>query len=152
MYDENYLYVQIRIPLSAYDSRFRVYKPHVADMPISSNNTAARTRVEGLPENYAISLSNKFCFEISELNKCVGDTLKFCANPIPVQDAAFPTCTMAIFLNEPTAVKRLCTMTYIELIQPRRILKNLGEGHYLSLAFKTDTWQLICGRSPSKQI
>ncbi len=153
-WDEDNIYVQVRIPVSAYDSRYLVYRPSAIALPLSEEQPFKLTKLTKVPELFAVSFDQHFYFELTqnELNSCVGRTDKYCLYAFPVIGSVTPSCMSSIFWNQYTDARRLCDVLYIQTNEPTRLLQPISSHTYLSVAQPGDDWYLACSRQGPKYI
>ena len=150
----NYLYVRIKIPLTSYNSIFRVYKTHQIPLPIPNGNASEATTIDNVGQYIGISDDSKFYIELSSefYGKCQGDSVKYCADSLPVMDRNTLTCTAAIFLNEAKMAHEKCRVTYLRQQDPLNLVQSVGNGQYLVITDSSDEWYLACGRDAPYRI
>jgi hypothetical protein len=153
-WDENNLYVQIRIPVAAYDSRYLVYRPYAISLPITEEQSHTLTQVSELPDLFAVSMDHSFYFELTqnELNNCVGKHDRYCLYAFPVISNDVPSCISSIFWNQYVQAKNTCEVLYIQTQEPTRLLQPISSHTYLSIAQPGDDWYLSCGRRGPKHM
>jgi hypothetical protein len=153
-WNDDFLYIQVRIPVAAYDSRYLVYRPVPLAIPIASGMTSTLTKLTALPELLAVNYDQSFYFELSQadLDSCVGITDRYCLQAFPVAGRQNPSCLAAVFWNQYAQAKESCEVHYIEARTPIRILQSINEHSFLSVAQSQDEWFLTCHREGPKKI
>lgn len=153
-WDKNYLYIQIRIPLTAYDSEYKVYEPIPMILPISGNHSDGYTKIQNLPELFAISITQNFYFTLTrtELDTCVGSFERYCLRSFPVTSRDIPSCVSSLYLNNYKDIRNTCTVKYMKTQIPIQLLQPIVANKYLSVTWDTDKWYLTCDKQGPKHI
>ena len=153
-WDNEYIYVQVRLPLSSYQSEYLIYKPTALSLPISQNHTHSLTKLRNLPELFAVSVSQDFYFELTEhqLHKCVGSFEKYCLQSFPVISSDIPSCISGIYWNQYKIIKDYCEIDFIQTTRPSQILTPIVGNKYLSVTSCHDIWYLSCGQLGPRHI
>lgn len=148
--DKNNLWVQVKVPVAAYDSRYFVYRPTSFELP-TDNSTETFTKIINLPELFAVSFDNSFFFELTykDLESCVGQNdQKYCLHSFPVTSKEMTTCTSSLFWKLYVDIRNKCKVQYIKSAKPVQYLEHLGDQVYLSVAQPNDVWHVTCGKNP----
>jgi hypothetical protein len=153
-WDNTYLYLQLRIPLASYDSLYHIYRPTALTLPLSVNHTNSFTKVQNLPELFAVGINQDFYFELREYEfmQCKGKTEKYCLTSFPVISNDVATCISSIYFNQLQNIKLHCKVQYIQTNEPEQLLEPIGSHKYLSITQKDDIWYLTCGQKGPRSV
>jgi len=153
-WDNRNIYIQIRIPLSSYQSEYLIYKPTVLSLPLTANHTHSLTRLRNLPELFAVSLTKDFYFELTkyQLEKCMGSFERYCLQSFPVISNDIPSCISGVYWRQYEVIKEYCEVDVIQTQQPSQILEPISNHRYLSVTLPEDTWYLTCGNLGPRHI
>ena len=107
-----HLYVRITIPLTSYNSLFRVYRTHHLPIPLPNKNATEMTRIENISPYIAISDDLQFYIEMTTefYETCQGEGIQYCTETLPVIDAHILTCTAALFFDDPVQAHQACLL------------------------------------------
>ena len=144
--------IVMKIPLSNSASNFRVYEVNSVKVPLSEtkNNQPkyTYTRLTGHSKYFAVSTDGEYYLELttSQLARCNGhDDFRIC-RPYQVQlSNRRPSCTTALFYDQPQVVQTHCRTEYFEETEPQTSIIPLGEGKIL-LASNSDQWTMSCSK------
>jgi hypothetical protein len=149
--DDQFVYIQISVPLTSYDSTFRIYEIYKLMNPISHNVSNVYTQLKNLPEFFAISLNKEFYMELSldELNACPGLDIRHCSQNLPIQKISKQSCAISLFLNNIGDINKYCPSNTIfsnsKTLQDT-IIPLGGSSYYISLPHYDFNmkWTLTC--------
>ena len=153
-WDDDFMYIQVRIPIAAYNSKYKVYEVMSMPLPIVSNDTSSLTKINNVPELVAINQDHDFYFELSksEYDQCLGYQVKYCLKSFPIISSNIPTCIFGIISNNYKMIKTHCKVSYIKSKEPIQLLQPVTSSTYLSITQKEDVWYLNCENQGPKQI
>ena len=144
----NYVYAMLAIPIhSRVGGIMNLYR--VENVPITFNSTSrARTRVENLPDFIGVSPHSNFYsdFSATEIATCKGHDLLTCESERSLYSSDTPSCAMAIFLDRPHEIIRLCNFS-IELHPKSTAITRLERDLYYIYSPHANSaapWQLVC--------
>ena len=112
---EEHIYLHLRIPLSAYQATFEVYKIITIPLPIHNNQTSNEYTLYRLPQYLAIATTKTYYIELSqnEYDLCTGFPIKHCKHNLPIKPTTQLSCALAIFNDLTNKVPKLCDSTLI---------------------------------------
>jgi hypothetical protein len=130
---DDHLYIQVKLPLSSYQSTFSVYKVQSVALPIHNNQTTTYTEYSNLPTYLAISLDLIYFMELTDdqYHACTEETpIKHCLANNPIQSISRPTCAVAIYNNNLPQATALCRSTLLINKPPADQIIPLGNNLY----------------------
>jgi hypothetical protein len=153
-WDNAYIYLQLRIPLASYDSLYHIYRPTALTLPLSVNHTNCFTKIQNLPELFAVGINQDFYFELKEYEflQCKGKIDKYCLISFPVISNDVATCVSSVYFNQYENIKDHCKVQYIQTNEPERLLQPIGSHKYISITQNDDIWYLTCGQKSPRSV
>jgi len=152
--DDDYLYIQIKVPLTVMDAFYHVYEVH--SVPLATNKgTTQYTRVSNLPSYIAFSEQGDTYTTFSPrfLNACVGHGIKRCSSRTMEISTSVDSCVLGLFLNDYEMTKRFCHVDLILTPAIPDMTLDIGKGaFFVSAVDPTDKWIVTCPQSRPRTI
>lgn len=151
------LFIQVRIPLSSYKATFQVYQVHRFPLPVHNNATTTFTSYTNLPDYFALSLDRNYFMELSSMQYGLCDDksdIRHCVHNLPIRILANPTCAVAIFYNDLSAITNLCEKSLLLYVPPKLQIIALGGNSYFFIdTLRTDPhWTLVCDQPKNNKL
>lgn len=105
----SYLYVLLKIPISAFIHPLPLYKVYSVPVPINSTSTHA-TQLLDTPDYFLHTSDNQHFAVLShkQLQNCFGSDIKYCPFHVALSSVAKASCLSSVFYNQTDSVKATC--------------------------------------------
>ena len=145
-------YLQIPINVFKLNGQFSMFQLTNYHLPLHGNKSPKKyTRCTGFSEYVAVSEDHQTYIELDDnefLTHCKQPEDTKCLAHKTVFNISHMTCSMAIIMNNKTAVKRHCVLEYVILTElPPTFIVYLGTGEYFVMNYKQDPWRSVCSAS-----
>ena len=144
--DQQYLYIQVQMPLSAQVSNYHVYEVLTVPLKASTSNTHY-TQLTNLPMYAGFSESGDTYTTLDDkfLSSCLGHGIKRCPSRIAEISTAIPSCILALFTHDSAMAQNYCTTDLIIATSLAEQILDIGQGKFFLSANATgDNWVLNC--------
>ena len=153
--DGSILEINIPVPISASSPTYDIFAITKFPVPIDTSNVSATgsTTVLNIPDFLAVSQTQENYIQLSvhDYRMCTGESVLNCNLPLPTLTPDSPTCSLALFLDVPDAVHRLCRFKTAILAPITLSAHPLSHNQYLlSTPFGSST--LTCPHSPPREV
>ena len=144
--DNEYLYIQIQIPLSVLVSNYHVYEVLSVPIKASTSNTHY-TQLTNLPTYVGFSEAGDTytTFNGQFLASCMGHGVKRCPSRVAEISTTVPSCILGLFLQDIEMANTYCTTDLIIAASLAEQILDIGQGQFFLSANATgDSWVLHC--------
>ena len=120
------LYVTVKFPLSSLNKPLNLYKVISLPVPVKDNSSSTMhaTQLHSLPDYFAITPHHDHYLQLSskDLVNCQHDSVILCDMNLALTPITVPDCTMALFSNNPSQIKKVCDFRFTQsLLKPNII-------------------------------
>jgi hypothetical protein len=144
-------HTHLNVPLTATTSYFDIYS--VITLPIPTNDTSFNTtQIMGHSPFFGFSRDGSYYAEIDPnfYMGCKGNEIKQCAHSISMKQKSIPSCTSALFYDNPRDIMKYCNINY----KTGRLFEgthSLRESYFLASS-SDPSWSLECANRPARLI
>ena len=148
---KDYLYISVKIPVSASSSYFDIFSLYSLPVPLNSTTNNA-TLIKNLPPYFGITRDAEFYTEIDHnvYSTCHGTDVKSCATAISMKSRTYASCASALYFDKQDEIIDLCDIRY----ETRALFEgaiDLGNSYFLASG-SGQSWNQICANSPPHPI
>lgn len=149
--DTNYLYIQVKIPLTVLNSNYHVYEVFSVPLPASESGKHF-TQITNLPSyvGYSSHGDTYATFSGRFLRTCLGQHVKRCPHRVAEVSTTEPSCILGLFLKDDQMINNYCTTDLVITASLSEQILDIGRGKYfLSASPSDDNWVIHCpGQRP----
>ena len=149
--DDEYLYVEIKIPLTILSAHYQVYEVRSVPMAVGKGDTQY-TQMKGLSSHVAFSAQGDTYALLDDtfLNTCEGTGIQRCHQRKMESSTLVPTCVLALFIDDLDMIQKHCKADFILTPSLPETAIDIGHGNFFISAMNTsEHWTISCsGRKP----
>ena len=148
-FDESFLAVYVKIPISNLKTKFTVYQTSVTSTPLMKNKTdngQRSLRIFSISPYLAVAEDNSFYVELtpSEYQICISNPFKKCPGTVTLRPIDNPSCTQSVFFDNHANILQRCDIQYSISTIPQPMTYFLGNGSVLIRSSAQSDWTKIC--------
>ena len=148
---ENYLYIQVKVPLVHQQAQLQVYQIRSFTIPVSSYHSGnatkvAYTQVGDLPDYIAVTPDYEYYSELSDTQYrvCRAQSTTICYQLVTLlKSNSVPSCAVALLNDDHAQIKSNCNVNYVTNLSFRPSTTDLGQGRLLVQSMDTK-WTRKC--------
>ena len=144
--DDNYLYVEINIPLSVISAHYHIYEVHT--VPLSAGkSTSQYTEIVGLDKYLGVSVHGDtyVTFDDKFLTSCSGVGIQRCDTRMMETSILVPSCILGLFLNDRNMTAAHCHTDLILTPSLPETAIDIGQGSFFISAMDVSSdWVISC--------
>ena len=144
--DDNFLYVEIKIPLTVMSAHYHIYEVH--SVPLTAGKgTTQYTEISHLPPFLGVSGQGDTYITLDEtfLNSCSGIGIQRCDTRIMETSILVPSCILGLFLNDMNMTNQYCHTDLILTPSLPETAIDIGQGSFFISAMDTKSdWVISC--------
>ena len=154
MSDNDFLYVQIKIPLTVLSSNYHVYE--VYSVPLQASKSKIHfTKLTNLPRYVGFSkLGDTYTtFDQRFLNGCMGTRVKRCSSRIMEVSTTVPSCILGLFLQDTNMTSHYCQTDLIITPSLAEQALDIGNGRFfLSMNTEGHEFHINCAQRRPRNV
>ena len=158
-FDDSFLVIYIKIPITNLKTQFKVYETTVTSTPLMVNLTQNGKRsmeILNMSPYLAVATDESYYVELSqtEYQSCTSNPFKKCPRSVTLKPMDQPSCTLAVYLGTYSSIIDKCHIQYIRDTIPEPLTYPLGNGSVLiRSSAQTREWRKVCrDKEPEEEI
>ena len=144
---DEYIYINLKIALSSYQSTFEVYRVITIPLPLLNNQTTNLYTTYKLPTYLAISTDKNYYIEMSQedYGTCSGTPIKQCKSNMAIRTTSIPSCALSIFNDNINRLTKICdsTLTTDKKIT-QQFIPLVDDSYFVTGPLDSTPWILTC--------
>ena len=152
--DEDFLYIQVKIPLTVMAAHYHVYEVYTVPLPVTGENTQY-TQISNLPQYAAFSIQGDAYSLIPQtyLNTCVGVGVQRCPSRQLEISTSVDSCVLGLFLREAEIIQKYCKVDLILTPRIHEMALDIGRGKFfISNVDPDQNWVIACPDSRPRSV
>ncbi len=144
---DDYIYINLKIALSSYQSTFEVYKIITIPLPLINNQTNNLYTTYKLPQYLALSTDKNYFIEISHevYESCLGSPIKQCKNSLAIRTSNIPSCALSIFNDNMEGLTQICdSIMTIDNKLTQQFIPLVDDTYFVTGPLDSTPWILTC--------
>ena len=141
----NFLYIQLRVPLVHKAGLMHIYRTQSFPIPVENADPDTYTQIEGIPPYFAVSPDGTHHATLSEIqyHKCHTQGSEVCFQLITMTPHTSPSCASALYHNQHENIMAQCSVRYITNHKVPPSIVDLGKGRLL-IQSVSKQWTKTC--------
>ena len=144
--DDQFLYVEIQIPLTILSSYYQVYEVHSVPMAVGTGDTQY-TQLKDLPKYVAYSAQGDTYAFLDEkfISSCEGTGIQRCHQRKMESSTLVPSCVLGLFIDDPNMIRTHCKADFILTPPLPESAIDIGHGNFFVNSMNTSAhWTISC--------
>ena len=135
-FDDSFIVIYIKIPITNLRSKFMVYETTVTSTPLMANLTQNGNRsmeILNMSPYLAVAMDDSYYVELSqtEYQSCISNPFKKCPRSVTLKPMDQLSCTLAVYLGSYSDIIDQCHIKYVRDTIPPPLTYPLGNGSVL---------------------